>query len=192
MGLDRAPRGHPSTLMHQLCRCAPHPSARMQTVVHRLTTLNCSSHLPAATHTMLPHAGPAEPSRPAAAAAAAGGSRSFAAAAAAGGAGASSSSAAASKAAAAAFARQQLQQQQQQLPGELSVSWGDLPPDVRSSILSQLTPQDLARAASTCGEFRDWANAMRAHVRLFLVGWGPAASLTCTQWARSGVCCVLS
>jgi hypothetical protein len=46
----------------------------------------------------------------------------------------------------------------------MSVSWGDLPPDVRSTILSQLTPQDLARAASTCGEFRDWANAMRAHV----------------------------
>lgn len=31
-------------------------------------------------------------------------------------------------------------------------------------ILSQLTPQDLARAASTCAEFRDRANAMRAHV----------------------------
>lgn len=127
-------------------------------------------------HHMLPHAGPAKPSGPAAAAAAAAGSRPFAAAAAAGGAGACSSSAAASKAAAAAFARQQ--QQQLLLPGELSVSWGDLPPDVRSSILSQLTPQDLARAASTCGEFRDWANAMRAHVRLCLGGWGPAASLT--------------
>jgi hypothetical protein len=94
-------------------------------------------------------------------AAATAGTSSYAAAAAA--AAGPSSSTASQAAGAAALARAQQQQQQAAAAG-YAVCWGDLPPDVRSTVLSQLSPSDLARAASTCAEFRDWANAMRAHV----------------------------
>jgi hypothetical protein len=90
-----------------------------------------------------------------------------------GGASSSSAGASSSSSAAAAAAERRWQQQQQDeaaaaaagAAAPSSTCWSDLPGDVRAAILSHLSPRDLAKAASTCAEFRLRANALRAHVR---------------------------
>jgi hypothetical protein len=71
-------------------------------------------------------------------------------------------------------------QQQQQADASAAADtpgWDGLPADVRGTILSHLTPKDLARAASTCAEFRQRAAALRAHVRVSGGAWCGACVL---------------